>query len=131
MPNSMIPFPKNLDRLYGQEEILRSDAIRLIEAEPKLALQLDCIEYTMKLADTLRRFKTDNQDLKVIQLLGVRTLNSFGAGLKLALSGYRQNCALLMRDVIETAFLLDYFSKDRSLITCWKFANKRTRLRDF
>jgi hypothetical protein len=32
---------------------------------------------------------------------------------------------------METVFLIDYFAGDRALIECWRFADKRARLRDF
>ena len=85
----------------------------------------------MDLADILRQFDTNEEDLKVIQLLGMRTFNAFGASLKLALSGYSQNSALILRDVLETVFLIDYFAGDRSLIGRWRFADKKARMKDF
>ena len=47
------------------------------------------------------------------------------------LSGYSQNSALILRDVLETVFLVDYFAGDRTLIERWRFADKKARLRDF
>lgn len=85
----------------------------------------------MNLADVLRQHETSDEDLKVVQVLGIRMFNSFGAGLKLALSGYSQKCALIMRDVIETAFLIDHFSSDRKLIERWRHADKKVRKKEF
>lgn len=124
-------LPPNLARIHFHEEQLRSKAASLISTDEKLKLHLVAIEAAMDLADVLRQFNTTDQDLKVIQLLGVRMFNSFGAGLKLALSGYSQKCALIMRDVIETVFLLDYFTTDRTLITRWRFADKKAIKKDF
>ena len=59
------------------------------------------------------------------------TFNAFGASLKLALSGYSQNSALILRDVLETVFLTDYFAGDRTLIERWRFADKKARIKDF
>lgn len=36
-----------------------------------------------------------------------------------------------MRDVLETAFLLDLFAGDRSLIERWRFADKKARMKEF
>ncbi|MGF1620863.1 MAG: hypothetical protein ACFCUR_09635 [Rhodomicrobiaceae bacterium] len=85
----------------------------------------------MELADVLRQFNTADEDIKVIQMLGMRTFNAFGASLKLALSGYFQNSALVMRDILETIFLIDLFSMDRSLIAKWRVADKQARMREF
>ncbi|HEY8593981.1 MAG TPA: hypothetical protein VIL84_01955 [Devosiaceae bacterium] len=39
----------------------------------------------MDVPDILRQFDTVDEDLKVTQVLGMRTFNAFGANLKLAL----------------------------------------------
>ncbi|MCB2057390.1 MAG: hypothetical protein H6916_10615 [Novosphingobium sp.] len=85
----------------------------------------------MDLTDLFRQLETDDDDLKVVQLLGMRCFNAFGASLKLALSGYHQNSALLLRDILETAFLLDLFSGDRDKIGDWRTADKRSRMKSF
>ncbi len=85
----------------------------------------------MDVADVFRQFPTNDEDLKVAQLLGMRTFNALGSSLKLALSGYNQNSALIMRDILETVFLLDLFKGDRSLIEQWRFANKKSRMKEF
>ncbi len=60
-------------------------------------------------------------------MLGMRMFNAFGASLKLALSGYVQNGALLMRDILETVFLMDLFCGERDLIKKWRFAKKELK----
>ncbi len=121
----------NLIGLHEGEEILRSKAIGLINGDKSLQLHLAITEAAMDLADLLRQFDTDDENLKVVQLLGMRTFNAFGASLKLALSGYHQNSALIMRDVLETVFLIDYFAGDRRLIERWRFADEKARMKDF
>src|SRR5262245_35381791 len=123
-------IPPNIASLHAGEEFLRGKAIGLVALDERLKLHLAIIEAAMDLADVLRQFDTSDEDLKVIQLLGMRTFNAFGAGMKLALSGYSQNSALILRDVLETVFLIDYFAGDRTLIERWRFADKKTRLRD-
>ncbi len=85
----------------------------------------------MDLADLLRQYETDDEDLKVLQLLGMRTFNGFGSALKLALSGYGQNSALIMRDMLEVVFLLSLFKTDASAIERWRKANKKERMKEF
>jgi len=87
-------IPPNLASLHAGEEFLRSKAIGLVAADERLKLHLGITEATMDLVDILRQFDTTDEDLKVIQLLGMRTFNAFGASVKLALSGYSQNSAL-------------------------------------
>lgn len=40
-----------------------------------------------------------------------------------------QNSALIMRDVLETVFLIDLFRPDRSAIARWRLANVRVRFK--
>ena len=51
----------------------------------------------MNLANQFRNFPTDDEDLKAIQMLGMRTFTAFGLSLKAALSGYGQDRILAMR----------------------------------
>ncbi|PWR19977.1 hypothetical protein [Zavarzinia compransoris] len=118
-------IPPNLASLHAGEEFLRGKAIGLVAGDGRLRLHLAITEAAMDLADVLRQFETADEDLKVIQLLGMRTFNAFGASVKLALSGYGQNSALILRDVLETVFLIDYFAGDRTLIERWRFADKK------
>lgn len=117
--------------LHQGEEFFRGKALEIITANPLLQQHLAVTEAAMDLADVLRQFDTTDEDLKVIQLLGMRTFNAFGAALNLTLSGYHQNSALILRDVLETVFLINYFAGARSLIARWRFADKKARRDDF
>ena len=114
--------PGKFHSLHEQEDFLRLKAIELIAANGDLALHLAIVESAMDLADLLRQVPTEDEDFKVLKILSIRTFNAFGASIKLALSGYSQNSALVMRDILETVFLTDMFSKDRSTIKLWREA---------
>lgn len=124
-------LPENLALLYQGEEVLRQRALEAVAGDPHLILHLIVVEQAMDLADLLRRHETSDEDLKVIQMLGMRAFNAFGASLKLALSGYGQNSALLMRDILETTFLLNLFNGDRAAIKRWRVADKKERMKQF
>lgn len=125
-------MPENFHSLYRYEELLRSEALELIAANTDLHLHLTVIESAMDLTDLLRRFPSEDEDIKVLKLLGIRVFNAFGASIKLALCGYSQNSALIMRDILETVFLIDMFSRDHSIIRQWrdpKNAKERDKFR--
>ena len=124
-------IPENLRTFHAQEEFLRDRALELVAADRRLALHIGVVENAMNLADLLRQVPTEDEDMKVIHVLGMRTFKAFGASLKLALSGYGQNSALIMRDILETVFLLGLFCGDRTLIERWRFADDKTRRREF
>jgi hypothetical protein len=124
-------IPANLESLHIGEEQLREKALGFIGGDARLQLHLALVEAAMDLADVFRQFDTGDENLKVAQLLGMRTFNAFGASLKLVLSGYSQNGALILRDVLETVFLLDLFAGNRALIERWRFADKKARMKEF
>ena len=124
-------IPENLQSLHRQEETLRGRALEIVAQDKRLQLHLCVIEQAMNLSDLLRQDPTEDENLKVIQVLGMRTFNAFGASLKLALSGYGQNSALIMRDILETVFLLDLFNSDRALIERWRLADNNLRRKEF
>jgi hypothetical protein len=124
-------IPQNLASLHSAEEQLRQKARGMIAADPRLQLHLAVTEAVMDLADVLRQFNSSDENLKVAVILGMRTFNAFAASMKLSLSGYHQNSALILRDVMETAFLLDLFAGEPSLIERWRFGDKKARKKDF
>ena len=123
--------PERLTNLHLAEELLRENAKLLVDADPRFALNLNVVEHSMDLADMLRQFPTDDQDMKVIQVLGMRLFNAFAASVKLALSGYSQNCTLIMRDILETVFLISFFEGDHAAISRWRHADKKARMQQF
>lgn len=124
-------IPDNLCSLHRQEEELRGKAAVLIEGDDRHALHLSVTEHAMDLADILRQYPTDDEDMKLVQILGMRIFNAFGASMKLALSGYTQNSALIMRDILETIFLMSLFSRDRAAIESWRLADKKEYMKKF
>ncbi len=124
-------LPANLISLHQQEEALLARALALIAGNENMKLHFAVVEAAMDLADTLRQLKTSEEDLKVIQVFALRMFNAFGSSIKLALSGYNQNSALILRDVLETVFLLDYLASNRDMITRWRLADDATRQREF
>ena len=126
-----INFPNNLDSLYKQERLLRGKAIAIIQSKPKLSLHLHAIELAMSLARIVVDHPDDDEDFKVVKMLSIRMFNAFGASLTLMSSGYHQNSGLVMRDILETVFLMDLFKTDHAAIERWRFANKKTQREEF
>lgn len=115
-----------LNTLPDREAAMRADALQIVRADARLLLLLQTVAQSMDLADCLRRFGSDDEDEKVIRVLGMRTFNAFAASTNLALSGYGQNAVLLMRDILETVFVLGLFSYEKDLIEQWRYADDKT-----
>lgn len=124
-------LPQNLTNLHIAEELLRDKALDIVVKDERLKLHIAVVEAAMDLIDVFRQFDTSDEDIKVIQVLGMRIFNALGAALKLSLSGYHQNSALILRDVLETTFLIDYFSSNQEKIKCWRSADKKIRMKEF
>ena len=125
------PFDKFISLHLG-EETLRAESLRRIAADTDLRFHASVIEQGQNLLHVLIHDKpqTDNDDL-TIRLLGIRLFNATAASLKLMLSGYYQNAAFQLRDLLETSFLLDYFLTDRTLISQWFGSDKKLRKSKF
>ncbi len=124
-------LPGNFISLHNEEEQLRIKSLAAIEGDADLLLHLQLIETAMGVCNMLRQFETSDEDLKVIQMLGMRMFNAFATSLKLIMSGYYQKGGLIMRDILETVFLVDFFRTDRAAITRWRFADKKERMASF
>jgi hypothetical protein len=126
--------PENLKSLHIGEEELRQKSLDAVQADPDNLMHFEMVECVMDYLQFVRMNHLESEsdeELLIIQLLGARVFNSLAAAIKLILSGYYQAAASLLRDVLETGFLLDYFSTDRSLIQKWKQASEADRKRDF
>lgn len=126
-----INFPYNLDSLYTQERFLREKAIATIQSKPKLSLHLHAIERAMGLAKIVVDYPDDDEDFKVVKMLSIRMFNAFGASLTLMSSGYHQNSGSVMRDILESVFLMDLFKTDHTAIERWRFADKKKQHEEF
>lgn len=124
-------LPENLRTLHQNEEFLRQKSNEIIRKDADLQLHLQTTEAAMDVADTLRKHPTNDEDLKVKILLGMRVFNAFASATKLTLSGYHQNAALILRDVLETTFLVDYFNRVPAKIKAWRFADEKQIRNEF
>lgn len=123
-------LPDNLERLHAGEEFLRTKALDSLVSDG-LYFNVDMIESTMNMLDAVRKIESEDEDLKLIQILCIRVFNAFASSLKLCFAGYYQNSAMILRDLLETTFLLDLFRTDRSRIAAWRQADKKSRLKEF
>ena len=112
-------LPTNLANLQAGEDALRLKAEVAIAASTDL-LHLSVVVAAMDIADTLRVFGSEDDDAKTIQLLGIRIFNSFASAFKVALGGYSQVSALILRDTLETVFLVDRFRRESAAIGRWR-----------
>jgi hypothetical protein len=104
-------FPQNFDLLASGEDQIRQLSKAAIEASEDLTLHATMIERAMNMLDHMskRRPHADEDEL-VLQMLAARLFNSGASAMKLMMGGYYQSTVMVMRDILETTFLLDYFT---------------------
>jgi hypothetical protein len=73
----------------------------------------------------------ENEDELIIFRLMVRCFNSAASCLRLLRCGYYQPAFTMVRDVVETTFLLDLFKRDRTEIAEWRSLPAKDRERRF
>lgn len=124
-------YPQNLNLLHDEEESMRARVVALVKNDHRLLLHFVVTERAMDVLDILRQVSTEDEDLKAVQMLGLRVFNALASAVKLMLSGYSQASAMLLRDVLETVFLVSLFRTDRDAIERWRTADAKTRWKEF
>jgi len=129
---TLLKLPKNLQSLHKHEEKIHNKSVFRINTLPDLKEHLDIIYASLNMIfDITISYKNQTDDELTIQALGIRLFNSIASSLKLLLAGYYQNSVILQRDILETGFLLDYFSIDPSKISDWRNSNSIQRLEKY
>jgi len=125
-------LPENLQSLRKEEDGIRAQSLLHINGSASfvdhIALVHDCLDAIQ--VHTISHENLDEEEL-VLQRLGIRLFNSGSCALSLLLSGYYQNAALTIRDLLETGFLVDYFRTDRSQIKIWRDSSDDGRRKNF
>jgi hypothetical protein len=102
----------NLNSLHAHEEELRAQSLKIVATDPNLSELLFLVSNAMGI------FFGFSHDHKTVSI-------------KLALGGYVQQALSHIRDVVEVAFLLDYFRTCPEQIKVWRESDKNTRLLKF
>ncbi|MEK4159568.1 MULTISPECIES: hypothetical protein [Paenibacillus] len=125
-------LPENLSGIYGEEERIRAISLELVENDSSQSNSLQQIFDSLNtIYSILKVHVTDNPDELAIQYLGIRLFNSISSMQKLLFSGYYQSAFMIMRDVIETGSLLDYFTLDNTNIAIWRECSESERKNKF
>jgi hypothetical protein len=123
---------ENLSRLHDEQNNIRAQSLDVLAQAPNLLDHAAIIEHWMDvILFFATQYDTNDEDELTLQRLGIRLFNTSACALSLALSGFYQNAALQMRDLLETGFLVDDFSIDRSTIKQWRESTDKERKKRF
>ena len=118
--------PQNILKISSNEREIRAENLRIFEEDQDLLLHVQVISSTMQTLDHFsRKYKHETEEQLVLQFLGIKLFNELCSSFKLLVSGYYHASASLQRNMLETIFLLDYFSTDKSLILEWNKADEK------
>ena len=106
------------DRTIGETPELQ-DHVGIINAA------LDCISTLLRVYD-----HSDEDELAALRL-AVRCFNSGAASLRLLRGGYYQPSFTMVRDLVETTFLLDLFWRDKTALKEWRTLPTKERERRY
>ena len=128
----MAGFPENFRLIHEGEESIRLKSIATIEADDDLSLHAEAVEGAVS---TLRYYimrddHRDEDDL-FIRALGIRMANALTGAMQHLLAGYYQLAAMVARDLVETSFMVEYFSLDRTRLTRWRTCTDKERKAEF
>lgn len=103
------------------ERQLSRNALAYIETQQDLLLHLDlCTGLMAKISQLVDALDDSDADLSVIRSLTIRAGNHFTTGVALMLRGQVQAGVVMLRDVVETAFLVDFFGYEPHRIAEWR-----------
>src|ERR1700737_51177 len=104
---------QNLDTLHIEEERLRAEHKKFAESKEDVRDHISIIHDAMNVVYALTHDHMHRSDDELtIQFLGIRIFNLSAASIKLAYAGYYQSAFSAVRDLLETAFLLDYLTSN-------------------
>lgn len=124
--------PENFDLLHTGEADIRRRSLAAIDASEDLSMHARMIEISMTvLTDFAQHHPHAEEDELVMQMLASRLFNSSAAALGLTLRGYYQGAVALMRDILETTFLMDYFWTWPEMVARWRGCDEKQRISEF
>jgi hypothetical protein len=123
---------ENLKRLHECEEKLRAESLASIDKSATLKEHFHIVQEAINIVYGLTHDHLHRSDDELtLQRLGIRLFNASAASVNLALSGYYQIAFAQLRDIVETYFLLDYFSTNKDKIAVWRVADLKSKFRPY
>jgi len=133
MSEIFIPeLPEKLKNLVSEESKITLQSLTLIKSNPNFDNKITAYESAMDVVLSLTvEHKNRSEDELTIQYIGIRLFNDLAVSLHLMLSGYYQMSFAIQRDMVEVAFLLDYFRSFPAKIKEWRNSSNQERMDNF
>lgn len=120
-----------LEDLFRLESDTYSRSLAFARADTRSSAVLEVIELALDVMLSSASLSQHSDDGHTVAAIAARIFNTTAACLREALSGYVQTSLGLMRDLVETQTLLDYFSHEPSMIARWREVDEKARAKEF
>ena len=132
-PELILPrLPANLENLHKEDQRIRTEALLAIDADVASKDHVNLVEASLDAIHAFTKMhERRTEDELTVQLLGIRLFNATVSSFSLILGGYYQNSIMLLRDLLETGFLVDYLAIDRKKIQEWRGSTEKERHQKF
>ncbi|MHA6692474.1 hypothetical protein [Devosia sp. A449] len=120
-------LPENLSLLHDGELNYRAETVKAIEADPVMMDHLELIESIMDYIHFFVLRPPKDLDTETVQLLTTRMFNDLAAAYGQLVRGYYHIAAMILRDVMEVAFLIGLFIHKPDQIPVWRESDHKTR----
>lgn len=123
----------NFKLFDAHEKRITKESLAILRKDPQGKEHLKLFKLTLDLNYSLVKdfsYK-ETDDQLTVKYIASRIFNFGIVSYRSAISGYYQVSFSLMREFMESQFLLDFFGSNRSEIKRWKNADEKTRKNDF
>lgn len=122
----------SVSRVRTVEEANYGRSFSFLSNNPEGNKYIELFDTTFQaLIATMEPNQDDTENDLVLKYIATRVFNHAMIAYRCALSGYYQGSYALQRDLLEIAFLADYFRSYPEKITEWKAASNEERLKNF
>ena len=127
----MAIIPDSLKLTLEREIQERKKSVKAIKRKQELQIPLGFIVEAAEIIIRVCCLQNLNRDRETLTILGYRLSNNLIVASNMMLTGWWQNVAMIMRDILETIYLLYYFEIDRTKMEKWRTASRKERLKEF
>lgn len=120
-----------LNEMFAAEDAIYQRSLAFVRTNGNARKYLEVIEVSLDVMLSMAVIPQDTEDARTIAAISARVTNTTAGCLREAMNGYIQNSLALMRDLVETQTLLDYFSHDPAKIATWRTDDAQLRQREF
>jgi hypothetical protein len=121
-----------VSRILGSERRTETGFRRALYAEQHVLPCVQVVDAALEVIHGLAQaMKVENESERESWALAARTYNSAASALRLIASGYPQQALSVVRELLEHAFLIDWFCTAPEQFNRWRTCSQSERIKEF